>query len=150
MSINQLESSGVLQQAAYEPLSGTSSSPASAQVTHLQSEPLSHSLLHIVERLNSTLEVDTLLDILIQEAIALIGAQSGCGGLYTPQGMVCHKYFQGKRVLPLEYCWPPNHGLPGWLIVHKVPYLTSQEPPAKSQGACSGLISDRLCKPRLD
>ncbi len=123
MPINQSESSEVLQQTAYEPLPGTSASPS--LVTHLQSEPLSHSLLHIVERLNSTSEVDTLLDILIQEAIALIGAQSGCAGLYTPQGMVCHKYFQGKRVLPLEYCWPPNHGLPGWLIVHKVPYLTN-------------------------
>src|SRR5579864_4605846 len=114
MPINQSESSGVLQQTAYEPLSDTSAPPASALVAHLESEPTGHSLLHIVERLNSTLEVDTLLDILIQEAIVLIGAQSGCVGLYTPQGMVSHKYFQGKRVLPLEYCWPPNHGLPGW------------------------------------
>jgi PAS domain S-box-containing protein len=63
--------------------------------------------------------------VLIQEAMAFIGAQSGCSGIYTPQGMVCHKYFQDDRVLPLEYCWPVNHGLPGWLIVHKVPYLTN-------------------------
>ena len=29
------------------------------------------------------------------------------------------------RALPLAYCWPPGHGLPGWLLEHKVPYLTN-------------------------
>ena len=39
--------------------------------------------------------------------------------------MACRRYFQKGSVLPLEYCWPPMHGLPGWLLVHKVPYLTN-------------------------
>jgi PAS domain S-box-containing protein len=84
-----------------------------------------HTLLRVSERLNSTLDVDELLDILVQEAITLVGAESGVAGLYTPEGMVCHRYFKKGDVLPLEYAWPQGHGLPGWLIEHKVPYLTN-------------------------
>lgn len=82
-------------------------------------------LLRISKQLNSTLSIDGLLDILAQEAISLIGAEAGVSGLLTPQGMVCTKYFKQGEILPLEYCWPPMHGLPGWLIVNKVPYLTN-------------------------
>jgi len=83
------------------------------------------SLLRISQQLNSTLDTDLLLDSLIVGALQLVGAESGCSGLYTPEGMVCRRYFQSGTVLPLEYCWPPGHGLPGWLIEHKVPYLTN-------------------------
>ncbi len=83
------------------------------------------SLLRISQQLNSTLDTDLLLDSLIVGALQLVGAESGCSGLRTPGGMVCRRYFQSGTVLALEYCWPPGHGLPGWLIEHKVPYLTN-------------------------
>jgi len=82
-------------------------------------------LLRISGRLNSTLDVNELLDILIQEAIELIEAEGGASGLLAAEGMVCCKYFHQGEALPLAYCWPPMHGLPGWLIVHKRPYLTN-------------------------
>jgi signal transduction histidine kinase len=125
MSINKSQSKDIFQPGVSEALFSTSSPTGSAPGTSFGLEPISHSLLRIAERLNSTLEIETLLDILIQEAMALIGAHGGCAGLYSQQGMICHKYFQGDRVLPLEYCWPANHGLPGWLIVHRIPYLTN-------------------------
>jgi len=125
MSTNQSESQEALHPAKCKPLPATSSSLASAQENHPQIASISHLLLHIAQRLNSTFEVDPLLDTLIQEAKFLVGTESGYAGLYTTQGMVSHGYFQGDLVLPLEYSWPPNHGLPGWLIVHKVPYLTN-------------------------
>lgn len=90
-----------------------------------QTQETIESLLRISERLNSTLDVNELLDVLVQEAIKLVGAESGVSGLCTSDGMVCSKYFQKGHVLPLEYCWPPMHGLPGWLIVHKRPYRTN-------------------------
>ena len=83
------------------------------------------SLLRITQQLNSTLDTDLLLDSLIVGALQLVGAESGCSGLRTPEGMVCRRYFRSGTVLPLEYCWPTGHGLPGWLIEHKVPYLTN-------------------------
>ena len=125
MSINQSKSQEVPQPIGCGSSSYTSLPLASTQRNDFQIASISHLLLHIAQQLNSTLEVDTLLDVLIQEARFLIGAASGCAGLYTPQGMVSHHYFQGDHVLPLEYCWPPNHGLPGWLIEHKIPYLTN-------------------------
>src|SRR5262245_58840764 len=128
MSTNQSESQEALQPARREPLPNTASSLASTQGNYFQIASICHSLLHIAQQLNSTFEVNTLLDMLIQEARLLLGAESGYAGLYTPQGMVCHRYFQENHALPFEYCWPPNHGLPGWLIVHKVPYLTNDAP----------------------
>ncbi len=90
-----------------------------------RAEQTVRSLLRISGRLNSSLDVDALLDALVQEAIRLVDAESGVAGLRTPEGMVCKRYFQRGAVLPLEYCWPPMHGLPGWLLVHKAPYLTN-------------------------
>jgi PAS domain S-box-containing protein len=90
-----------------------------------RAEETVRSLLRISARLNSTLDVEALLDILVQEAINLAGAESGLAGLYTPRGMVCQRYFHRGTVVPLEHCWQPWHGLPGWLIVHRVPYLTN-------------------------
>lgn len=83
------------------------------------------SLLRISQKLNSTLDLNALMDDLVSEAISLVNAESGVSGLYTTAGMVCHKYFQRGMPLLLEYCWPPGHGLPGWLITHKAPYLTN-------------------------
>lgn len=98
---------------------------AEERTARRRAEETVHSLLRISEKLNSTLDVDRLMDALVQEVIKLIDAESGCAGLRTAEGMVCHKYFQKSQILPLEYCWPPGHGLPGWLIVHKVPYITN-------------------------
>lgn len=90
-----------------------------------RAEETVRALLRISERLNSTLDVEELLDILVQEAITLVGAESGVSGLRSDAGMTSKRYFQKGKMLPLEYCWPPMHGLPGWLIMHKMPYLTN-------------------------
>lgn len=90
-----------------------------------EAEETVRALLRISERLNSTLDVEALLDILVQEAIALVGAESGVSGLRTTEGMACKRYFQRGVAVPLEYCWPPMHGLPGWVMVRKGPYLTN-------------------------
>ncbi|HWQ12383.1 MAG TPA: ATP-binding protein [Roseiflexaceae bacterium] len=90
-----------------------------------QAEETVRSLLRISESLTSTLDLQTLMDILVMEAVGLVRAESGVAGLHEPQGMVSHAYLQRGQWLPLEYCWPPGHGLPGWLIGHKVPYLTN-------------------------
>jgi signal transduction histidine kinase/CheY-like chemotaxis protein len=83
-------------------------------------------LLHISERLNSTLDVDTLLDVLVGEAIRIVDGESGVSGLYTPQGMVCRKYLQKGKPVPFDYYWRPSEGLPGHIITEKLPYLTNE------------------------
>jgi PAS domain S-box-containing protein len=83
------------------------------------------SLLNISEKLNSTLDVDIIMDILITEAINLIGAEGGCTGLKTTEGLMCKKYFDKNIAVNYEFCWPPGLGIPGWLIQNKMPYITN-------------------------
>jgi signal transduction histidine kinase/ActR/RegA family two-component response regulator len=91
----------------------------------LRAEETIRLLLRISEKLNSTLDVEKLLDLLVTEAVRLVDAESGVSGLGGPEGMVCQRYFQKGKCLPFNYGWPPMHGLPGWVLVHKVPYLTN-------------------------
>jgi len=79
----------------------------------------------IAEKLNSTLEIDELLDALLIEAMKLTGADLGWSGERTPEGMVCHSHYERSRKVPFRYCWPPGVGMPGWVLQHKVPYLAA-------------------------
>jgi PAS domain S-box-containing protein len=83
-------------------------------------------LLRISERLNSTLDVDTLLDVLVDEAIRIVDGESGVSGLHTPDGMVCRKYLHKGKAVAFDYCWRPSEGLPGHIITEKLPYLTNE------------------------
>ncbi len=95
-------------------------------VERTKAEETISSLLCISEKLNSTLDIDTLLDELVVEAVRLVRAESGVAGLYTPEnGMTCRNYFQNGEWLTFEHSWNEMDGLPGWLIVHKTPYLTN-------------------------
>jgi len=93
-----------------------------------QAEETIQSLLRIGKRLNSTLNLNILMDALVEETIKLACAESGYSGLRTPEGMVSQKYFQNSTILPFKYHWPPGQGLPGWLILHKVSYITNDAP----------------------
>lgn len=82
-------------------------------------------MMNVIRKLNSTFDLDVLLESLCIETMKLVGAEGGCAGLRSPGGLVSKKYFRGSKLVPLEYTWPPLHGLPGWVLVHKVPYVTN-------------------------
>jgi PAS domain S-box-containing protein len=84
-----------------------------------------HSLLKISKTLNSTRDIDALMDSLIIEAVKMTNAECGWSGMRTPEGLACHKYFRDFRFTSFEYCWPPGSGWPGWVLAHKVPYVTN-------------------------
>jgi two-component system sensor histidine kinase KdpD len=83
------------------------------------------SLLRMSETLNSAPDLDSLLDALVEQLLELTGAESGCAGLRTSQGMSCGHFFQGSRVVPLTYHCAPGVGWAGWLIKHRIHYLTN-------------------------
>jgi two-component system sensor histidine kinase KdpD len=83
------------------------------------------SLLRMSEMLNSASDLDSLLDALVEQLLELTGAESGCAGLRTSQGMSCGHFFQGSRVVPLTYHCAPGVGWAGWLIKHGIHYLTN-------------------------
>jgi two-component system, OmpR family, sensor histidine kinase KdpD len=83
------------------------------------------SLLRLSEKLNSAPDLDSLLDGLVEQLLELTGAESGCAGMRTSQGMSCSHFLQGPRVVPLTYDCASGVGWAGWLIQHRTHYLTN-------------------------
>jgi K+-sensing histidine kinase KdpD len=83
------------------------------------------SLLRLSDKLNSASDLDSLLDSLVEQLLELTGAESGCAGLRTSQGMSCGHFFLGSQVVPLAYHCAPGVGWAGWLIQHGTHYLTN-------------------------
>jgi formate hydrogenlyase transcriptional activator len=120
---------------------------------HKRAEAAIKSLHEISEKLSSTLDVDQLMEILVSGATKLVDAEGGLAGLRLPEGMVCRKCFTAAGPVPLEFCWPPGHGLPGWLIQHKVPYLTNDalhDPQMVREFLAGRQIRSALSVPVLD
>ncbi len=119
----------------------------------VRAEKTIRSLLTISEKLNSTLNIDKLLNYLAQEATKMVNAEQGCAGLRTAEGMVIHRYFKGSEVVPMEYTWPPGRGLPGWVLVHKVPYVTNdpqRDPQIIHELSINVGVRSAICTPILD
>ena len=111
------------------------------------------SLLTITRELSSTLDVDALMVAAVKGALGLLGAEGGCAGLMTPQGMTCKKFCTETEVRDFSYCWPAGHGLAGWVAVHKVPYITNDA--ARDPQMTPGLrerfgVKSAICAPLLD
>jgi GAF domain-containing protein len=83
------------------------------------------SLLRLSDKLNSASDLDSLLDSLVEQLLELTGAESGCAGLRTSQGMSCGHFFLGTKVVPLSYHCAPGVGWAGWLLQHGTHYLTN-------------------------
>lgn len=80
-------------------------------------------VLSISQTLNSILDPDQLIETLARQAMELLGCDAGFAGLRRPEGMVSRKYLLGGDEITFEYCWPPGHGVPGWCLANKLPYL---------------------------
>lgn len=93
-----------------------------------RAEEMTRALLGIGTKLNSTLDVETSLEILILEAIRLMNGSAGFAGLRTPQGMQMYKYFSNGAGVRYQHTWPPGRGMPGWVLVHGKPYVTNDAP----------------------
>ena len=91
-------------------------------------EELEHSLtslLRISDKLNSTFDLDSLLDALVEQVLELTSAETGCAGLRTPKGMSCDHFLQGTAIVPLIYDCGPGKGWSSWLLTHGTSYLTN-------------------------
>jgi PAS domain S-box-containing protein len=118
-----------------------------------QSEATIQTLFRISNELNATLEVDTILDELAQEAIRIVNGESGFAGLRTAAGMTVRKYFRQGVAIPFEHTWPLGHGIPGWVLKHKVPYGTSDaahDPLMWPELAINADVRSIICTPILD
>ena len=118
-----------------------------------QSEATIQTLFRISNKLNATLEVDTILDELAQEAIRIVNGESGFAGLRTADGMTVRKYFRQGVAIPFEHTWPLGQGIPGWVLQYKVPYGTSDaahDPMIQHELAINADVRSIICTPILD
>jgi PAS domain S-box-containing protein len=126
----------------------------SEAVTKLQqSETTVQTLFRISKELNTTLEVNTILDALAQEAIQIVDGESGFAGLRTTEGMTVRKYFLRGVPHPFEYTWPSGKGIPGWVLKNKVPYGTSDaahDPVIMHELEFNANVHSVICTPILD
>ena len=123
-------------------------------VTQLkQSEEMIQTLFRISNKLNATLDVETILDELAQEAIRIVNGESGFAGLRTAGGMTVRKYFRQGVAIPFEHTWPIGQGIPGWVLQYKVPYGTSDaadDPMILHELAINAGVRSIICTPILD
>ena len=91
----------------------------------IQANDTIRTLLRISFNLNSTLEAEKLMEFLAQEAIDLIGTESGWAGVRVPEGIVVRSYLMSGNILPFDCCWRKGYGLAGWQFEHQKPYVTN-------------------------
>lgn len=118
-----------------------------------QSEATIQTLFRISNKLNATLDVGTILDVLAQEAIRIVNGESGFAGLRTADGMTVRKYFHQGTVIPFEHTWSVGQGIPGWVLKHRVPYGTSdaaQDPIIQHNLLINADVRSIICTPILD
>ncbi len=90
-----------------------------------QGEHALTSLLRISERLNSTFDLHSLLDALLEQLLELTGAESGCAGMRTRQGLSCDHFLHKKGTVPLTNLANANGGWADWVLLHGTSYLTN-------------------------
>ena len=90
-----------------------------------RAEEIARVLFRIGNKLNATLDLNTILFELSQEASSLIHAESGFAGLRTPEGMNIRAYYSRGQKIVFEHTWAPGEGMPGWVLLHKQPYITN-------------------------
>ncbi len=118
-----------------------------------QSEEMIQALFRISTKLNATLDVGTILDVLAQEAIQIVSGESGFAGLRTAEGMTVRKYFGVGFSIPFEHTWRYGEGIPGWVLKYKVPYGTSDaahDPLFQHELPINGDVRSIICTPILD
>ena len=78
--------------------------------------------------LASTLDVDRLLELIVVQGLALVGADpgSGCAGLMQGGQLVVRRYYRAGRWVPLERTLRLGECVGGWVAEQKSPYLTNQ------------------------
>lgn len=95
-------------------------------VTELKrAEESNRALLALSHRLNATLDLDEVLDMLVAEAIRLTDAEGGCAGLAVDGEFVMDTYYYEGKTYALPRRWPAGHGIPGWVLAHREPYVTA-------------------------
>lgn len=118
-----------------------------------RAETITNSLLRISSRLNATLDLDTVMDTLAQEAIALLNVQSGLAGLRVPEGIRITNFFRKGQKVPYDFTWKPGEGMVGRVLVSREPYMSNDlvaDPYSHKELVVTYDTHSAVCTPILD
>ena len=118
-----------------------------------RAEEMMRALLRISSKLNSTLDVETTLDILIQEAIRVMEGSAGFAGLRVEQGMEMRRFYANGKSIPVQQVWAIGKGMPGWVLKHRAPYVTNDapnDPVMLHELPFNQSVQSAICTPILD
>lgn len=108
-------------------------------------------LMEISWKLNSTLDTDELMDILVTEAMKLIDAEMGTAGLRTAEGLTSRKIYTGSKWKDVEYFWAPGQGIPGRVLEQKKVYINNEIDKSIDEVLIRNFdIMNLICVPILD
>ncbi len=83
--------------------------------------------LHVIDiALTSSLQLDRVLNLILENAVVLVGAEHGSLRLLNPDtGELVLKAYSGEGWTPevKAYTFPIGHGITGWVAEHQEPYL---------------------------
>ncbi len=82
-------------------------------------------LTGVSNNLNSHLQTDTILRSLVRAAMELTEGTSGTSGQFVDGQMVFREYNEKGRLFPIEFQFPKNYGVPGWIINTRKAYMTN-------------------------
>jgi PAS domain S-box-containing protein len=100
-----------------------------ASISNPKIEPL-QPILSALQALASITNLDALMDAIASAAVDLVNASGGLAGLRERHGLAAKKYLHQGQVRTIDLFWPPGHGLPGKLLLHKAPCRTDEAPPS--------------------
>lgn len=110
-------------------------------------------LLAVARTANEERSPHRLVERLAEQALVMIGAQGAAVGLVVGDETVVDRVYQMGRWESVDYRFPPGQGVPGWVLLHKRPYVSheaSADPLINTGFAQRFEVRTLLCVPILD
>ncbi|MCX8052426.1 MAG: PAS domain S-box protein [Armatimonadetes bacterium] len=82
-------------------------------------------LLYASRQINSTLDTQAVMRMLVEYATILTSASGGCAGLLIGDKMVFRECSHHGKVTPIDYSFRKGYGVAGWVMENKRPYFTN-------------------------
>lgn len=82
-------------------------------------------LLEASREINSVLETQDVMRLLVQNGMDLASASGGCAGVLVDDIMIFRECNIEGELVPINYAFQRGYGVAGWIIEHRKPYLTN-------------------------
>jgi GAF domain-containing protein len=81
-------------------------------------------LLKASEILNSSLDQESILLHLIEEAVKMTDSRAGSAGVYEKGVVTVKQYYRDGMWGSVDYSFTTGEGVPGWVVRHRRPYIS--------------------------